>query len=190
MVPSLHFPCMFKVMPQLLPSAHRPLPALLLLGLLALLLWGQCGLRIGGGHPALPTELLVEVKHTDRLVAASSTRPATLYLTLSIFNSTPQPVVLQQMHGQLIYREQHWPWTYEPASAADRLTVSSQGNQLLPLTITITPPDSVAALRASLHTASYLPLLTIKALYSRSDEAKDPPRYLQTTSYLELLPAP
>ena len=190
MVPSPHFPCMFKTMTQFLPSARRPLPILLLLGLLALLLWGQCGIRIGGGHPALPTELLVVVKHTDQLVAASPTRPAMLYLTLSIFNSTPQPIVLHQMHGQLIYREQQWPWTYEPASVADRLTVSSQGYQLLPLTIAITPPDSVPALRASLHTASYLPMLTIKAAYSRSDKVKDPPRYLQTTSYLELLPTP
>ncbi|MGI4832514.1 MAG: hypothetical protein ACRYFK_03535 [Janthinobacterium lividum] len=177
-------------MPQSLPLPRRPLPTLLLLGLLALLLWGQCGLRIGGGRPALPTDLMVVVKSTDRLVAASTARPAALYLTLDVYNSTPLPVVLHGAQGQLVYRGQQWPWTYEPASAANRPAVPAQGHQLLPLTIAITPPDSVAALRASLHTASYLPLLTMEVVYSRSNKAEDPPRHLQTSSYLELLPAP
>jgi len=160
----------------------RYLPAPLLLGLLALLLWGQCAFRTNGGATPAPN-LFITVAQTDSLSAATPSRPAMLYLTLSLTNTTQKPMALHTAQGELVYRQQHWAWAWQPTTP---LEVPDQSERRLPIAVRLLPADSVAQLRHALTTAEYLPLLYIRARYL--DGTSPRVRYLENADYLQLLP--
>lgn len=165
----------------------RRLPTLLLLGLLALLLWGQCAFSVTDSSPP-PRELLVSVASTDSLRAATPTQPATLYLTLTLYNNTPRDLFLLDLHGTLDYRNQSWAWQAGGGQLL-ALPVPVQARRPLAIGVPLLPADSVAALQASLHTASYLPYLALAGTYARRADGRGGRYRFQTTDYLQILKA-
>lgn len=131
-------------MPKPLLSLRRA-PAILLLGLLALLLWGQCGSAI---YPRSDNQRLTtlhgEVTRTDSLRAAP---PATLYLTLYFQNLTDQPIVVQEVSGALRYQGRAFPFQL-PLAARQYI------KQAVAISVPL-PADSLLALRHALQAVHY-----------------------------------
>ena len=169
-------------MPNLYSHLRQSPATWLLLGLVALLLWGQCSFRTNGGSTPAPN-LFITVAQTDSLSAPTPSRPAVLYLLLSLTNTTLKPMAVHSAQGELVYRQQHWAWSWQPPTP---LEVPDQSERRLPIAVRLLPADSVAQLRRALTTAEYLPLLYIRARYS----AGTSPRvlYLENSDYLQLLP--
>jgi len=174
----------FAPMSRFAPAFLRRSPGLLLLGLLALLLWGQCSLT-GSGRSTPAPNLFITVAQTDSLMAPTSGQPALLYLTLRLTNTKSTPVALHAAHGELVYRQQHWAWSWQPPTA---LQVPDQSERRLPIAVRLLAADSLAQLRHALVTAEYLPLLYIHARYSVG--ASQRVLYRDDADYLQLLPQP
>jgi hypothetical protein len=144
-------------MPHFPRAAARRLPALLALGLLALLLWGQCGLlnHIAPDQP-IP-HYSVRVVRVDSLTAARSTKDPTLYLTLEIHNKVHRAFSLGGVYGHLFLENHAWNngqhYQYSGVVLAGGQTLQ------LPLALPLTAsaalhPDSLRALRQALRQGS------------------------------------
>lgn len=81
-----------------------PLPSLLLLGTLALLLWGQCN----NNDPDAPACCGERVVRIDSLAALLPGAPPVLYLTLGLRNDDPDHVKIESAYGALLFRGQYW----------------------------------------------------------------------------------
>jgi len=132
----------------------RSAPALLLGGLLALLLWGQCAFNLNDHGHYLPT-VTVDVLR-DSLAPAAKDRPAQLYLTLGFTSHLPQACRLDTIVGNVSFNKQYWKFV---AARAHGLEIPAnnilQPPVVLPVVIRLVPPvDSVAAFRAALRTGS------------------------------------
>ncbi len=163
-------------------AAAVRLPALLLLGLLALLLWGQCALNINDHGRYVPT---VSVRVTrDSLGAATKGQPAQLYLTLAFTNHLPQAVRLDTALGNVSFNKQYWNFV---ATKAISVELPARGNRLIPVAISLTPPvDSLAAFQKALRTGSrYESKLRVflRATYATASEPNDW-RPIDATTYL------
>jgi hypothetical protein len=164
--------------------SRRRSPGLLLLGLLALLLWGQCGALLFPGTTHQAATVTGWVKRTDSL----RTSPATLYLTLYLRNNLSQPVWVREARGTLQFGGRAYPFA-APAALRDTLLypwTEAARAVAIPLRL---PADSVALLRAALRTERPLanePLLRWQLWYS---EKKHPnaPNQGRTRSYLPQL---
>jgi len=128
-------------------------PALLLLGLLALLLWGQCAALLFPGKAHQPAEFIGSVKRLDSL----GTAPATLYLTLCLRNDLSQPALVQEVRGTIRYGGRTYPFA---APAALRDTFLFPWTELLqPIAVPLPhlAADSLALLRTLLETGYSAP---------------------------------
>jgi len=135
-------------------ASVRSLPALLLLGLLALLLWGQCALNLNEHGRNVPTVRVLVVR--DSLAPATQGRPAQLHLTLALTNYLAQPCRLDTLFGNVSFGKQYWNFGVVQARG---LVLSASDNHqqplLLPVVLSLVPPvDSLAAFRAALRTGS------------------------------------
>lgn len=178
-------------MAQVTGISRRREPTILLLGLLALLLWGQCASQLFPGTAHEPPTFRGWVKSLDSL----RTTPATLYLTLSLRNDLSQPVQVRKVSGTLLYGSRAHPFS---ATAALRDTLVYPWTALthsvaIPLHLA---PDSLALLRTLLQTgylATTSPRLRWQASYSLQ-QAPGTLHQVNVVPYLPLLkprqPAP
>lgn len=132
-------------MPRPASAAARRLPTLLLLGLLALLLWGQCALLFPG-TPTPPPTLEGLVAHTDSLRDA----PSTLFLTLQLHNTIQVPVTVQEVRGSLRFGNRDFPFSATPALHGRQLLVFEALTQAVAVPLALRA-DSLALLRAALQ---------------------------------------
>lgn len=123
----------------------RP-PTLLLLGLLAMLLWGQCAALLFPGADSA-RELAGFVASTDSLRSA----PATLYLTLGLRNNLRQPVVVYEVEGQLLFSGQAYPFSATAQLHHTPLAPGASLRQAVAIRVPL-PADSLALLRQALQT--------------------------------------
>jgi hypothetical protein len=164
-------------------TVHR-LPALLLLGLLALLLWGQCGALLFPGASHHFATVTGWVKRTDSLRST----PATLYLTLAVRNDFSQQIWVREAQGTLRFNGRAYPFTI-PAALRDSLLYPwTEVTQAVAIPLRL-PADSVALLRAALCTERPLvsePQLQWQLWYS--EKRRPNARYQgRTRSYLPVL---
>ncbi len=143
-------------MSHLASISVRRAPTLLLLGLLALLLWGQCALNLNDNGHYVPTVRVRVVR--DSLAPATPERPARLYLTLACTNYLAQPGRLDTAYGNVSFGKQYW--NFEVARVRGRV-LPAKGNRQqpvplrLPVVVALVPPvDSLVAFRAALRTGS------------------------------------
>jgi hypothetical protein len=168
----------------------RSAPALLLGGLLALLLWGQCALNLNDNGHYRPT-VTVQVLR-DSLAPAAKGRPAQLYLTLGFTSHLAQACRLDTTSGNVSFKKQYWNFV---ATTAHGLEIPAnnilQQPVALPVVIRLVPPvDSLAALRAALRTGSRPTnalRLYVKATYTTASE---PDRHwpVEAATYLPAQP--
>jgi hypothetical protein len=160
-------------------------PTLLLLGLLALLLWGQCAALLFPGTTHVPITVKGQVKSLDSL----GTAPAALYLTLLVRNDLSQPVLVREVSGTLRYNGRAHPFS---ATAALRDTLLYPWTELTqPVAVALhLPPDSLAQLRTVLQTgypATQIPDIQWQAIYSLR-EAPGARHKARITPYFSPLP--
>ena len=162
----------------------RRSPGLLFLGLLALLLWGQCASLLFPGTTHEQVAVKGWVKSLDSLGAA----PATMYLTLYLRNDLSQPVLVREMSGTLRYGGRMHPFS-APAALRDTLLYPwTELTQRVAIPLRLSA-DSLALLRTLLDTgypADAAPSLRWQATYSprQSPEVRHKARI---TPYLPLL---
>ncbi|MVN77336.1 hypothetical protein GO988_13455 [Hymenobacter sp. HMF4947] len=129
------------------PRLPRPGSAsLLLLGLVALLLWGQCGGRSGPDYA-------VRVVRVDSLRAPFAGAPPRLYLTLGLHNRERHDFTVESMRGVLVFRGLYWNDVNDPQRPA---VVPSHTELLVPLVLCLTDslacvPDSLRLLQRALR---------------------------------------
>lgn len=135
-------------------ASVRRLPALLLLGLLALLLWGQCAFHLNEHGRYVPTVRVLVVR--DSLAPATQGQPAQLHLTVALTNYLTHPCRLDTLFGNVSFRKQYW--NFQVAQARGLVLPASDKLQrplLLPVVLSLVPPvDSLAAFQAALRTGS------------------------------------
>ncbi len=130
------------------PHLPRYGPAgLLLLGLLALLLWGQCG---GPSGPSYE----VRVARVDSLAAPFAGAPPRLYLTIGLRSQEGDDFKLESMNGVLLFRGLYWSDYNQPQS--QELVVPARADLRVPMVLTLTDslacaPDSLRALQLALR---------------------------------------
>ena len=170
---------------RLAPAFLRRSPGLLLLGLLALLLWGQCGSvlfpRTTGHEPAL----LGWVVSTDSL---RNTAPATLYLSLGLRNTLHKTATLKEVDGALVFNGRTYPFSATAVLHHTPLAHEAKVTQAIAIPLRL-PADSLALLRAALateHMAGSGPRLAWRASYSVS-QYPNGNLWGQTSGYLPLL---
>jgi hypothetical protein len=166
------------------------LPALLRLGLLALLLWGQCALTLNEHGRYVPTVRVRVVR--DSLAPAAQGRPAQLHLTLALTNHLAQPCRLDTLFGNVSFRKQYW--NFEVTQARGLVLPPKDNLQqplLLPVVLSLVPPvDSLAAFRAALRTGSRQDnslRVFVRATYGTSNEP-DRQWPAEASSYLPAQP--
>jgi len=163
----------------------RRSPTLLLLGLLALLLWGQCAALLFPGTMHQPAEFIGSVKRLDSL----GTAPVALYLTLCLRNDLSQPTLVREVRGTIRYGSRAYTFT---APTALRDTFLFPWTELLqPVAVPLPhlAADSLALLRTLLETgypAPGAPRLQWQVSYSLR-ESPGSRRKARTLSYLPLL---
>lgn len=127
----------------------RPRSATLgLLGLLALLLWGQCGSGSGGPSYA------VRVAQVDSLAAPFAGAPPRLYLTIGLSSQEGTAFKLESMRGVLLFRGLYWSDYNQRQS--EELVVPARADLRIPMMLTLTDslacaPDSLRALQLALR---------------------------------------
>lgn len=130
-------------------SLRPPLPAALLLGLLALLLWGECGWSRGG---KVAPALYANVAYVGRLSVAAG-QPTTLPLALKLDNSLGQPCRLGGAWGEVSFEGRHWP-VEAPGRVRNRVLAAGD-TLIVPVVVTVVlATDSLASLRAMLQEGS------------------------------------
>ncbi|QIX60047.1 hypothetical protein HER32_02115 [Hymenobacter sp. BT18] len=87
---------------------RRPSSAVLaLVGLLALLLWGQCASLVGALFQV--PHYAARVVSADSLSAATPTTPPMLHLVVEIHNDNDRAFTLRRAYGSLYFRGYAWP---------------------------------------------------------------------------------
>lgn len=136
----------------------RRWPVLLLLGLLALLLWGQCGLL----NHIVPDQPIphysVRVVRVDSLAAVRSSKAPTLYLTLEIHNKVHRAFSFGGVYGHLFF--EHYAWNNGQHYQYSGVVLAGGQTLQLPLALPLTAsatlqPDSLRALRQALRQGSH-----------------------------------
>jgi hypothetical protein len=125
-----------------------------LVGLLALLLWGQCALNLNDHGRYIPTVNVRVVR--DSLAPATKGHPAQLYLTLAFTSHLALACRLDTAFGNVSFKKQYWNFA---VAGARGLELPAEDNLqqpvLLPVVLPLVPPvDSLAAFRAALRTGS------------------------------------
>jgi len=168
----------------------RSVPVLLLLGLLALLLWGQCAFSLNEHGRYVPTVRVRVVR--DSLAPAAQGQPAQLHLTLALTNYLTQPCRLDTLFGNVSFRKQYW--NFGVAQARGLVLPATDNRQqpvLLPVVLSLVPPvDSLAAFRAALRTGSRQDnslRVFVRATYGTSSEP-DRQWPAEASSYLPAQP--
>jgi hypothetical protein len=138
-------------MPKPLLSLRRA-PAILLLGLLALLLWGQCGLLFPSSTPSNRV-LVGYALSTDSL---RTKPPATLYVTVLLRNELRRPVVLDTLEGGLRFNGRAFPFASGAPLPSAPLAAGAKLRRQLAIPVPL-PPDSLALLRQKLQTDYLVP---------------------------------
>ncbi|MBD2721977.1 hypothetical protein IC234_07540 [Hymenobacter sp. BT189] len=112
-----------------------PFPSVLLLGIVALLVWGACNNR----HEvsACCGERVVRV---DSLAASLPDAPPRLYLTIGLRNNDPDAARLESVRGALLFHGLYWSNFYRPRRR--NLMVPPQKELFVPLVLRLT--DSLA----------------------------------------------
>jgi hypothetical protein len=171
-------------MAQVTSISKRRGPTLLLLGLLALLLWGQCASLLFPGT----THASVAVKGWVKSLDSLGTAPATMYLTLYLGNDFSQPVRVREVSGTLHYGGRAYPFS---ATTALRDTLLYPWTELTyPVAIPLhLSADSLALLQTTLqigYPADAAPSIRWQAIYSfqQSPAAR---HKAKITPYLPLL---
>ena len=132
------------------PRLPRYGPAgLVLLGLLALLLWGQCGNSSGGGP-----SYAVRVARVDSLAAPFVGAPPRLYLTIGLHSQEDDDFKLESMNGVLLFRGSYWS-DYNQLQSQE-LVVPARADLRIPMVLVLTDslacaPDSLRALQLALR---------------------------------------
>jgi hypothetical protein len=121
--------------------------SLLLLGLLSLLLWGQCGGTSGPSYE-------VRVARVDSLAAPFAGAPPRLHLTIGLQSQQGSDFKVESVHGVLLFRGLYWSDYNQRQN--EELVVPGHANLLLPMVLTLTDslacaPDSLHALQRSLR---------------------------------------
>ena len=130
------------------PGFLRPSPpGLGLLGLLAMLLWGQCG---GTSGPSFE----VRVARVDSLAAPFAGAPPRLHLLLRLHSLQGDAFKLESVHGALLFRGRYWSDYNQRQN--EELVVPAHANLLLPMVLPLTDslactPDSLRAFQLSLR---------------------------------------
>jgi hypothetical protein len=166
-------------------SSIRRLPGLLLLGLLALLLWGQCGSVLFPRTTRHEPALLGWVASTDSL---RTTAPATLYLSLGLRNTLHKTATLKEVDGALVFNGRTYPFSATATLHHTPLAHEARVTQAIAIRLRL-PADSLALLRAALateHMAGSGPRLAWRASYSVS-QYPNGNLWGQTSGYLPLL---
>lgn len=126
-------------------------PALLLLGLLALLVWGQCSFSMNGSSKPRH-DFGLGVASTDSLTT-SPTSPPTLYVTVNLINGMRSPQRVYAARGQLFFNSQHWSFL-TTAGKGRNLVVPAGEQRPLQVAIVLVPYDSLRQLRTALAIGS------------------------------------
>jgi hypothetical protein len=140
-------------MPRFAPTFLRRSPGLLLLGLLALLLWGQCGLLFPGSTTAPGRVLVGYALSTDSL---RTKVPATLYVTVLLRNELHRPVVLDTLEGNLRFNGRAFAFAGGAPLPGAPLAAGAKLRRHIAIPVPL-PPDSLALLRQKLQTDHLLP---------------------------------
>ena len=160
-------------------------PTLLLLGLLALLLWGQCAALLFPGTTRVPIAVKGQLKSLDSL----GTAPPRLYLTLLVRNDLSQPILVRELSGTVRYGGRAYPFS-APAALRDSLLYPwTELTQRVAVALRL-PPDSLAQLRKVLQTgypAESIPDIRWQAIYSLR-EAPGGRHKARITPYFSPLP--
>ncbi|MFD2720775.1 hypothetical protein ACFST9_18785 [Hymenobacter monticola] len=122
-------------MPRPNALLRLPLPSVLLLGLLALLLWGAC--NNSNDAPDCCGERVVRV---DSLAAPFPGAPPRLYLTIGLRNDDADQAKVESMYGILIFRGQFWNDLNE--GQRQYLTIPPKRERLVSMALPLT--DSLA----------------------------------------------
>jgi hypothetical protein len=167
-----------------LPSLLRWFsPLLLLLGLVALLLWGQCSFSLYGSSPHVPS-LSVAVAR-DSLSQPPTGQPAQLHLVLAFSNDLKQACRLNVTEGEVSFEGRHWP--FSATSQVRGLVLPPHSRRLVSVWIPVVlPADSLALLRATLLTGSTggnSLRLSLRATYAITS-APDSTQAAETATYL------
>ena len=139
------------------PAVSRPSPAtLVLLGLVALLLWGRCAV-ISLFITDMPVPRY-SVTRLDSLVAASPKKPATLYLTLELRNKRRHEFNLGGIYGEVIYKNHSWTAVHQYQHTGR--AVGRYATEYIALALKLDassslPADSVQLLRRALQQGSH-----------------------------------
>ena len=133
----------------------RPLSpaALLLLGLLALLLWGQCAalLNAGGSTEPLAANFYASVK-VDSLSKAAAGGSMKVYLKVQFDNYQPRVCRLDTVWGNVSFAGQQW--AFKASSQAKGLTFERKQHQEVPVVLLITGANSMKELRRTFYEGS------------------------------------
>ncbi|UOQ96894.1 hypothetical protein MUN81_16805 [Hymenobacter sp. 5317J-9] len=128
---ALTFKPVFQPVALIVALRRLPLPGALLLGLLALLLWGACGNQYQA--PACCGERVVRV---DSLAAPLPDAPPLLYLTLGLRNDDPDAARLESVSGALLFQGLYWSDFHRPRRQG--LVVPPKKELLVPLVLPLT----------------------------------------------------
>ncbi len=138
-------------------------PGLLLLGLLALLLWGQCGLL----YPSSRSSNRVLVGYALRTDSLRTKAPATLYVTVVLRNELRRPIVLDTLEGGLRFNGRVFPFASGAPLPSAPLAAGAKLRRHVIIPVPL-PPDSLTLLLQKLQT-DYLtptdPLLNWRVRY-------------------------
>lgn len=119
-----------------------PFSSLLLLGILVLLLWGECSQN--NESPACCGTRVVRV---DSLAALLPGAPPKLYLTLGLRNEDPDAAKLESVRGALLFQGRYWSSFYR--AQRRRIVVPAKKELLIPMVLALT--DSLACDPSLLH---------------------------------------
>lgn len=173
-------------------------PTVLLLGLVSLLLWGQCRLLDGHEQTPFPRHSL-RVVRTDSLSPASSGSPPKLYLTLGVRNKEGTPLRLLHLQGRLALRNHYWS-EWPPRGYLDGIIIPAHTEKLFPLVLPLTSQrasdsDSLRGLKQALrqgsaHQARLWLQATISVYQHHHPSSNDPSRNVYLGPRGQDLPLP
>ena len=134
----------------------RPLsPAsLLLLGLLAVLLWGQCSALLNAGHGSsapIAAGFYTNVR-VDSLSKAGPGGSTKVYLKLQLSNYQRQASKLDTVRGKVSFEGQQW--AFSASSQAKGLLFKKHQYRVVPVVLLITGAHSIDELRRAFYGGS------------------------------------
>jgi hypothetical protein len=127
--------CTFRSVLRLIALLRLPFSSVLLLGLLALLLWGAC--NNSSDAPACCGERVVRV---DSLAALVPGTPPRLYLTMGLRNDDADNAKIESVSAALLFRGLYWS---DPNEGSRReFIIPAKKERLIPMVLPLT--DSLA----------------------------------------------